>query len=124
MAIQVALDRKAVAIEVATVGKAPQQLLLGLEELDQLIGELGNARSQMAAGQPLPDFESEEVKVSIAANTKWFIRAFPPKEALFAFHHPKFGPVGLTLRGEQLAKIVHFLTDRFILQPTQSAEKH
>jgi hypothetical protein len=124
MAIQVTPDRKAVAIEVATAGQAPQQLVLGLEELDQVIGELGNARSQMAAGRPLPDFESEGVKVSMAANTNWFIRASPPNEALFGFHHPKFGPVGLTLRGEQIASIVRFLTARFILHPTKSAEKH
>ncbi|WP_219207174.1 hypothetical protein, partial [Streptomyces griseus] len=90
----------------------------------QMIGELGNARSQLAMGQPLPDFESEEVKVSMAGNTNWFIRASPPTEAQFGFNHPKFGPVGLTLRGEQVANIVRFLTARFSLQPTQSAEKH
>jgi hypothetical protein len=32
--------------------------------------------------------------------------------------------VGFTLPTDQIARIVSFLTDRFILQPTQSAEKH
>ncbi|WP_210252253.1 hypothetical protein, partial [Microvirga tunisiensis] len=54
----------------------------------------------------------------------WHIRAFPPAGALLAFYHPKFGPVGFTLPTDQIARIVSFLTDRFILQPTQSAEKH
>jgi hypothetical protein len=124
MAIQVNQDRKAVAIEIATLGQSPQQLVLGLDELDRLISELGDARSQMVAGQPPPDFENKEVTISTAANTKWYIEASPPAGALFAFYHPKFGPVGLTLPGEQIASIVNFLRDRFILQPTQSAEKH
>jgi len=124
MAIQVAQDRKAVAIEIASLGQTPLQLVLGLDELDVLIGELGNARSQMVAGQPQPDFDSQEVTISTVANTKWYIKASPPAGALFAFHHPKFGPVGLTLAADQIAQIVSFLTDRFILQPTLSAEKH
>ena len=75
-------------------------------------------------GSHSPDFEADEVTISTVANTKWHIRAFPPAGALLAFYHPKFGPVGFTLPRDQIAKIVSFLTDRFILQPTQSAEKH
>ena len=124
MTIQVAQDRKVTAIEIAPLGQSPQRLILVLDELDKLIGELGNARSAMVEGQPSPDFESEDVSISTVANTKWHIRAFPPTGALLAFYHPKFGPVGFTLPRDQIAKIVSFLTDRFILQPTQSAEKH
>jgi hypothetical protein len=124
MTIQVAQDRKVTAIEIAPLGQSPQRLILALDELDKLIGELGNARSAMVEGQPSPDFEADEVTISTAANTKWHIRAFPPAGALLAFYHPKFGPVGFTLPRDQIAKIVSFLTDRFILQPTQSAEKH
>jgi hypothetical protein len=124
MAIHVAQDRKAVAIEIATFGQPPQQFVLGLDELDRLIGELGNARSQMVAGQPHPDFETEEVSISMAANTKWCLKASPPEGASFAFYHPKFGPVGLTLPAKEIASIVSFLADRFILQPPQSIEKH
>jgi hypothetical protein len=124
MSIQVAQDRKVTAIEIAPLGQSPQRLILVLDELDKLIGELGNARSAMVEGQPSPDFESEDVSISTVANTKWHIRAFPPTGALLAFYHPKFGPVGFTLPRDQIAKIVSFLTDRFILQPTQSAEKH
>ncbi|WP_157934168.1 hypothetical protein [Microvirga ossetica] len=124
MAFQVAQDRQAVGIEIVPLGQSPLQLVLRLDELDKLIGELGNARSQMVSGQPQPDLEREGVTISTAANAKWYLKAFPPTGALFAFDHPKFGPVGLTLPREQIAKIVSFLTDRFILQPTQSTEKH
>ena len=124
MTIQVAQDRKVTAIEIAPLGQSPQRLILALDELDRLIGELGNARSAMVQGQPSPDFEADEVTISTVANTKWHIRAFPPAGALLAFYHPKFGSVGFTLPRDQIAKIVSFLTDRFILQPIQSAEKH
>jgi hypothetical protein len=124
MAIHVAQDRKAVAIEIATFGQQPQRLVLGLNELDRLISELGTARSQMVAGQPHPDFESEGVSISMAANTTWSLKASPPEGASFAFYHPKFGPVGLTLPAEAIANIVSFLADRFILHPPQSKEKH
>jgi hypothetical protein len=124
MAIQVAQDRKAVAIEIAPPEHSPLQLILDLDELNGLISKLGNARSQMVAGQPQPDFENEGVTISTVANTKWYIRASPPSGVLFAFDHPKFGAVGLTLAADQIAQIVRFLTDRFILQATQSAEKH
>jgi hypothetical protein len=124
MTIQVAQDRKVTAIEIAPLGQSPQRLILALDELDKLIGELGNARSTMVEGQPSPDFEADEVTISTVANTKWHIRAFPPAGALLAFYHPKFGSVGFTLPRDQIAKIVSFLTDRFILQSTLSAEKH
>jgi hypothetical protein len=124
MTIQVAQDRKVTAIGIAPLGQSPQRLILALDELDKLIGELGNARSTMVEGQPSPDFEANEVTISIVANTKWHIRAFPPAGALLAFYHPKFGPMGLTLPRDQIAKFVSFLTDRFILQSTLSAEKH
>jgi hypothetical protein len=124
MTIQVAHDRTATAIEIASPGQSPQRLVLALEELDRLISELGTARSKMVEGQPAPDFESEEVSISTVANTKWHIRAYPPTGALLAFYHPKFGPVGFTLPREEIARIVSFLTERFILQPIQSAEKH
>ena len=78
----------------------------------------------MVAGQPHPDFESEGVSISMAANTTWRLKASPPEGASFAFYHPKFGPVGLTLPAEAIANIVGFLTERFILQSTQSIEKH
>ena len=122
--IQVAQDRKVMAIELAALGQPSQRLILELNELDTLIRELGNARSQMVSGQPDPDLESDEVVFSTVANAKWCLRASPPAGALFAFYHPRFGPVGLTLPREQIARIVSFLTERFILQPTQSAEKH
>jgi hypothetical protein len=124
MTIGVAHDRRATAIEIASPGQSPQRLVLALEELDRLISELGTARSKMVEGQPAPDFESEEVSISTVANTKWHIRAYPPTGALLAFYHPKFGPVGFTLPREEIARIVSFLTERFILQPIQSAEKH
>jgi len=122
--IQVAQDRKVMAIELAALGQPSQRLILELNELDTLIRELGNARSQMVSDQPDPDLESDEVIISTVANAKWCLRASPPTGALFAFYHPKFGPVGLTLPREQIARIVSFLTEKFILQPTQSAEKH
>jgi hypothetical protein len=85
MTIQVAHDRTATAIEIASPGQSPQRLVLALEELDRLISELGTARSKMVEGQPAPDFESEEVSISTVANTKWHIRAYPPTGALLAF---------------------------------------
>jgi hypothetical protein len=45
MAIQVAQDRKAVAIEIAPPEQSPLQLILDLGELNGLISKLGNARS-------------------------------------------------------------------------------
>jgi hypothetical protein len=112
------------AMELAALGQPSQRLILELNELDTLIRELGNARSQMVSDQPDPDLESDEVVISTVANAKWCLRASPPAGALFAFYHPKFGPVGLTLPREQIARIVSFLTEKFILQPAQSAEKH
>jgi hypothetical protein len=50
MTIQVAQDRKVTAIEIAPRGQSPQRLVLALDELDKLIGELGNARSAMVEG--------------------------------------------------------------------------
>lgn len=124
MTIQVAQDQKLTAIEIAPLGLSPHRLVLGLDELDTLIGELGSARSKMVEGQAPPDFESEEVTISTVANARWHIKASPPAGILLAFYHPKFGPVGFTLPREQIVRIVNFLTDRFILQPTQSEEKH
>ncbi|ANY84449.1 hypothetical protein BB934_40320 (plasmid) [Microvirga ossetica] len=124
MTIQVAHDRTATAIEIAPLGQSTQRLLLRLDELDTLISELGNARSKMVEGHSPPDFEKEEVIISTVANAKWYIRASPPTGILVAFYHPKFGPVGFTLPGDKIARIVSFLTDRFILQPTQSAEQN
>jgi hypothetical protein len=124
MTIQIAHDRTATAIEIAPPGQLPHRLVLALDELDRLISELGDARSLMVEDHPSPDFESDEVTISTAANTKWYIRAYPPAGALLAFNHPKFGPVGFTLPNDQIARIVSFLTERFILQPTQSGEKH
>jgi hypothetical protein len=124
MTIQVAHDRTATAIEIASPGQSPQRLVLALDELDRLISELGTARSKMVEGQPAPDFESEDVTISTVANARWYIQASPPAGILLAFYHPKFGPVGFTLPREEIARIVSFLTERFILQPTHSAEKH
>jgi hypothetical protein len=62
------------------------------------ISELGDARSQMVEGQPSPKFDQVDATVSVAANTTWYIEASPPRGALLAFYHPKFGPVGITLQ--------------------------
>lgn len=124
MTIGVAHDRTATAIEIAPLGQPPLQLVLALDELNRLIGELGTARSKMVEGQPPPDFERDNVTISTVANAKWYIRASPPTGALLAFYHPKFGPVGFTLPRDQIAKIISFLSERFILQPAQSAKKH
>ncbi|MPR12791.1 hypothetical protein [Microvirga tunisiensis] len=70
MTIQVAQDRTATAIEIAPLGQSPQRLMLALDELDKLIGELGNARSAMVQGQSPPDFESDDVTICTVANTK------------------------------------------------------
>lgn len=120
--IRVTRDRTAATIEIALSGQSSQRLVLGIDELDRLISELGTARSKMVEGQPPPDFE--ELSISTAANTKWYIRAYPPSGALLAFYHPKFGPVGFTLPRDQIAEIVSFLTKRLILQATPSSEKH
>ena len=47
LAIQVAPDRQVAAVEIAPIGQSPLRLILELDELDRLIGELGNARSQI-----------------------------------------------------------------------------
>ncbi len=122
--IRVAPDRKTVAIEMPP-GVAPaRQVEMTLEKLDELISELGDARSRMVDGLPGESFNDENVKISVAANTTWCIKASPPAGVLLAFDHPKFGPVGFTLRKEQIATIVRFLTNRFILQRPPSEEKH
>jgi hypothetical protein len=78
----------------------------------------------MVEGQPSPDFDSEDVSISVAANTTWTIRASPPAGAILGFYHPKFGSVGFTLPKDDIVRVVGFLTDRFILQPTASSKKH
>jgi len=121
MRIQVAQDGKTVSIVAST---AAQSIELTLDELNKLIGELGDARSRMVEGLPSENFNDAGVKISAVANTTWCIKASPPASVLLAFDHPKFGPVGFTLRRDQIASIVRFLTNRFILQHPPSEEKH
>jgi len=121
--VRVAQDRKTVAI-VAAPRQPSRQVEFTLEELDKLISELGDARSQMVEGQTSPKFDQVDARVSVAANTTWYIEASPPRGALLAFYHPKFGPVGLTLQREQITRIVRFLAGRFIHQSGPSAERH
>jgi hypothetical protein len=122
--VRVAEDQTTVTIEVFPPGQPGQQVNLTLAELDQFVDRLGNARSQMVKGHPIPPFERDEPPISVVANTKWTIRASPPEGVLFGFYHPKFGPVGLTLPKDEIVSIVGFLSNRFILQPTASPEKH
>ncbi len=122
--VRVTENQRTVAIAAAPAKRLSRQVELTLEELDQLISELGDARSQMVKGQPSANFESEDVVISAVGNTTWCIKARPPAGVLLAFDHPKFGPVGFTLPSNQIAKIVSFLTERFILQSAPSAERH
>ncbi len=124
LSVRVTEDREMVAIVPASSGRQSHQVELTLNELDKLIGEPGDARSQMVKGRPSANFEHEDVRISVVANTTWCIKARPPEGALLAFDHPRFGPVGFTLPSDQIAKIVSFLTDRFILQRSPSAERH
>lgn len=121
--VRVTQNRKTVAI-VPSPRPSSRQVELTLGELDTLISELGDARSQMVEGQPIPKFDSVDARISVAANTTWYIEASPPRGALLAFYHPKFGPVGFTLRRDQITRIVRFLADRFIHQLGPSAERH
>lgn len=121
--VQVAQNRKTVAI-VPSPRPSLRQFELTLGELDTLISELGDARSQMVEGQPIPKFDHVDARISVAANTTWYIEASPPRGALLAFYHPKFGPVGFTLRRDQITRIVRFLADRLIHQLGPSAERH
>ena len=84
---RVAQNRKIVAI-VATPRPPSRQVELTLGELDTLISELGDARSQIVEGQPSPKFDQVDARVSVAANTTWYIEAPPPRGALLAFYHP------------------------------------
>jgi hypothetical protein len=52
MAIQITQDKQGLGIEIRPPGQSPLQLVLGLDELDRLIGELGNARSQLVGRLP------------------------------------------------------------------------
>ncbi len=122
--VRVTENRKTAAIVPPPSRRLSRQVELTREELDQLISELGDARSQIVKGQPSADFESEDVTISAVGNTTWCIKARPPAGALLAFDHPRFGPVGFTLPGDQIAKIVSFLTNRFMLQSSPSAERH
>jgi hypothetical protein len=124
MNVQVAHDRKTATISLSLDERTPRKVEVSLGELDRLISELGDARSRMAEGLRRNDFEVADVAISAVANTTWWIKASPAAGALLAFDHPKFGPVGFTLSRDQIARIVAFLTNRFILQPPPSAEKH
>ncbi len=124
LSVRVTEDKETVAIVPAATGPRSFQLDLTLDELDKLIGELGDARSQMVQGRPSANFQSEDVRISVVGNTTWCIKARPPEGALLAFDHPRFGPVGFTLPSAEITKIVSFLTDRFILRPSLSAERH
>ncbi len=121
--VRVAHDRTTVAISPGS-RQPSRQVELTLGELDKLISELGNARSQMVEGQPSPKFDKQNAPISVAANTTWYIEASPPRGALLAFYHPKFGPVGFTLQKDQITRIVRFLAHRFIHQSGPSAERH
>jgi len=119
--VRVIKDKTTVTIEAASGQQPPHQVELTLDELNKLISELGDARSQMVKGQPRASLD--EVMISAVAHTNWRIKA-SPSGVLVAFDHPKFGAVGFTLPRDQIAKIVRFLTDRFILQPGPSTERH
>jgi hypothetical protein len=122
--VRVAEDQTTVTIEVFLPGQPVQPVNLTLAELDQFVDRLGNARSQMVKGHPIPPFERDEPPISVAANTKWTIRVSPPTGVLFGFYHPKFGPVGLTLPKDEILTIIRFLSDRFILQSAASSGRH
>ena len=113
LSVRVTEDREMVAIVPAPSRRQSHQLELTLDELDKLIGELGDTRRQMVKGRPSTNFESEDVRISVVANTTWCIKTRPPEGAVLAFDHPKFGPVGFTLPSDQVIKIVSFLTERF-----------
>jgi hypothetical protein len=66
MRIQVAQDGKTVSIAAST---AAQSIELTLDELNKLIGELGDARSRMVEGLPSENFNDAGVKISTVANT-------------------------------------------------------
>jgi hypothetical protein len=117
-------DRQTVTITITSPGQPGHGVGLTLGELDQLMGKLGTARGQMVEGQPTPRFDGEDTSISVAANTRWTIRASPPAGVVFGFYHPKFGSVGLTLPKDEIVSIVGFLSDRFILQPAASSEMH
>jgi hypothetical protein len=121
--VRVAHDRTTVAISPGG-RQSSHQVELTLGDLDKLISELGNARSQMVEGQPSPKFDQQNAPISVAANTTWYIEAAPPRGVLLAFYHPKFGPVGFTLQRDQITRIVRFLASRFIHQLGPSAERH
>jgi hypothetical protein len=122
--IRVDDDQKTVTIEITPLGQPGHPVDLTLDQLDRLIDKLGDARHQMIEGQSTPDFDREDISISVAANAAWTIRASPPAGAILGFYHPKFGPVGFTLPKEDIVRVVGFLTDRFILQPTASPKKH
>jgi hypothetical protein len=122
--IRIAPDRKTVALKTSLPGQTSHRLELTLGDLDKLISDLGDARAQMVSELPSENAQREDIRISTAANATWWIKAAPPSSALLAFDHPKFGAVGFTLPRDQIARIVHFLTNRFILQPMASAEKH
>ena len=123
MKIRVAPDRKTIAIKTSLSGQPSHRIELTLDELNKLMSDLGDARAQMVRGLPSENAQTEDMRISTAANATWWIKASLPTSALLAFDHPKFGLVGFTLPSDQIARIVHFLTNRFILQPTASAEK-
>ena len=120
MNIHVAPERQSVVIEPASAGLPLGRLELNLDDLDRLIGALGQARSELVKGRPGPDFET--ATISAAANPVWCVKASPPTGALLAFDHPKFEPVGFVLPRDQITTIVTFLTQRFILQKAPSGK--
>jgi hypothetical protein len=122
MGIRVADDRETVVVEIAPVGETSYPVELTLEQLDKLMGHLGEARRKMVEGKPSPKLD--QLTIRTAAYTTWAIEASPPDGALLAFYHPSYGPVGFSMPRETIVEMVNFLTDRFILQPTASAKQH
>jgi hypothetical protein len=120
MGIRVADDKETVVVEIAPVGQPSYPVELTLEQLDKLMGHLGEARRKMVDGKPSPNLN--QVTISTAAFTSWAIEASPPEGALLAFYHPSFGPVGFSMPRETIIEMVNFLTDRFILQQAASAK--
>lgn len=120
--IEVSQDHSNASIQFLPPSGASGSMTVNADQLLALIQILGQARSEMVAGQPILPLEGIEIKAIF--NTRWYIEPESLTEgSLLSFYHPAFGPVGFLIPREQVPEIVRLLTAHLGIKPQSQTQK-
>lgn len=108
MSVWVAEDRSRAELRLLPASGVSGTVPLTLDQLTTLILRLGQARSEMLAGKPVPPLEG--TAIAPVFNTHWVVQPEAATEgSVIAFQHPAFGAVGFVLPPADVEKIVRAL---------------